>query len=544
MRPLAPHLAARSLALLLAALPACSSGSDPAAETTAEGPVAASRQALVASCDEPAIRAEAPASAIPFLDRAFDWVHIGAMYCQCVTNATAPYRADCSGLVSHAWNLAAPGHTTYSLAGGPWDDGQSVVIGWDALAIGDALNFPGDPNAGVGHVMLFGGWLNAEHTDFCAIEESKSGTPAHISQHSVSNPGSWWGGNGSFGDIFLPIRLAGYSPDLAPQGWLDSATCDTIAGWSQDQDTPDQPIDVHLYFDSVPGDANAAAFAVHADIHRDDLCQAIGSCNHGFSAATPRSLMDGQPHAVRAYGIDSGGGNNPLLAGSPQMFQCVPPAPPIDSAHGARRWITSPDAFAAWHFDWLKDLAHEPAEVAQSFADGPNMPDAPVVVQADDGTPEVWLIDGGYRRHVIDPASLAAWRFDGTVAVKPAAEVYANPVGADLPAAPFIFSAPGDPKVYLLDVPVAPPPPASGSGGASGAGGSGDGGSGDGGSASGAGGAATGSGSGSGASDTSGPSMGKGCAIAAGEDGRDRGMLLVAAVMLAAARRRRAGALG
>jgi MYXO-CTERM domain-containing protein len=534
--PPVSRLRSLPLALLLAALPACAGapgeGSGPPTES-----VAAATQALVASCDEAAIRAEAPPSATPFLDRAFDWVHVGAMYCQCVTSATSPYRADCSGLVSYAWGLGAPGHTTYSLGGGPWDDGQSVVIGWDQVTIGDALNFPGDPSAGVGHVMLFGGWLDDAHQNFCAVEESSTGTPAHVSHHALGNPGSWWGGSATFGDIFLPIRLAGYAPtppNQAPRGWLDAVGCDALGGWAQDQDAPDQSIDVHLYFDSSAGDPGAPAFAVHADQHRDDLCTAIGSCEHGFRAAPPRSLLDGQPHAVRAYGIDSAGGANPLLDGSPQTFQCDPPAPPWDAQHGIKRWITSPTSFAAWRMDWFRDLAHEPDALVASFPDGPTAPDAPLVVQADDGTPEVWLIDTGLRRHVTDPASLAAWRFDGpgVVTVTPAAEVYQYPQGADLPAAPFLFASPSDPKVYLLDMPFQPAPPGtggSGGGGAGGAGGSGgasEGGGGDG---------QSGGGSGGGGAH---PQV-SGCATAPGADGGAAAAWLLAALGLMMARRQR-----
>lgn len=494
----------------------------PLAALLAALPLAGTARANVTGCDEAAIYADAPPSATPFLDRAFAWVHAGAMYCQCVTAATSPYRADCSGMVSYAWGMAPPGHTTHSLGGGQWDDGQSVVIGWDELTIGDALNFPGDPSKGVGHVMLFGGWLDAAHTQLCAIEESSTGTPAHISKHSLSNPGSWWGGSGTFGGIYLPIRLAGYSPtppNQAPRGWMDRADCEVIGGWAQDQDAPDQVLDVHLYFDGSPGDPGAQAIAVHADAHRDDLCQAIGSCNHGFSTATPRSLLDGQAHTVRAYGIDTAGGNNPILSGSPLTFQCAPPAPPLDAQHGVKRWITSPAAFAAWRFDWLRDLAHEGDEVVASFPVGPDLPEAPLVVRADDGSPEVWVIDTWVRRHVTDPASLAAWRFDA-VTVKPAAEVQAYPVGPDFPAAPFVFAGASDPKAYLLDVPMLPPAQGEvGAGGSSG----GTGGSG---------------GTGAVGSPSDEPRSASGCQ-AAGSSGGAGISWVAAALALVAARRRR-----
>src|SRR5262245_1340252 len=69
------------------------------------------------------------------------WIDAGVMYSQgpsggycpgqlyCDPNAGgACYRPDCSGFVSAVWGLPAPGHTTYSFAGGPWDDGVSYVI--------------------------------------------------------------------------------------------------------------------------------------------------------------------------------------------------------------------------------------------------------------------------------------------------------------------------------------------------------------------------------------------------------------------------------
>ena len=39
----------------------------------------------------------------------------GQEYCECVCPANAPWRCDCSGLVSRAWGLGAPGLTTYAL---------------------------------------------------------------------------------------------------------------------------------------------------------------------------------------------------------------------------------------------------------------------------------------------------------------------------------------------------------------------------------------------------------------------------------------------
>ncbi len=71
------------------------------------------------------------------------------------TSGECCYRTDCSGYVSAVWGLTPPGNTTYSFAGGVWDDGVSYVIDGADLQRGDALNSPGDPDAGTGHVMLY-----------------------------------------------------------------------------------------------------------------------------------------------------------------------------------------------------------------------------------------------------------------------------------------------------------------------------------------------------------------------------------------------------
>ena len=67
--------------------------------------------------------------------------------------------------------------------------------------------------------------------------------------------------------------------------------------------------------------------------YKNDLCQAIGSCNHGYAYPIPVSLQDGAMHTVHAYGIDTAGGNNPELSGGPKGFTCAPPALPAVGVH-------------------------------------------------------------------------------------------------------------------------------------------------------------------------------------------------------------------
>ena len=139
---------------------------------------------MLSGCNADAINAVAPESAKAFLDRAYNWIDLGVMYSE--TSEYDGYRKDCSGFVSYVWQLTDhPGDTTYSLAGGPWNADNSVRIDWSQLTPGDAINFPGDPAAGTGHVMLWGGWLNKEHTEICTMEEYDPGHPASFMTHSI-----------------------------------------------------------------------------------------------------------------------------------------------------------------------------------------------------------------------------------------------------------------------------------------------------------------------------------------------------------------------
>jgi uncharacterized protein (TIGR03382 family) len=151
------------------------------------------------------------------------------------------------------------------------------------------------------------------------------------------------------------------------------------------------------------------------------------------------------------------------LQGSPKSFTCAPPAVPLPPAKGVKRWVTSPAAFAAWKLDMLLDVAREPASVVASYPKGPDMPAAPLAVQADDGSPEVWVVDGSTRRHVVSPASLAAWQL--TVVKWPAAKVVALAQGIDWRSTRFAMIADGQPEVYVLDDAPTPAPNGNGGGG-------------------------------------------------------------------------------
>lgn len=150
------------------------------------------------------LMAPSAALAIPrteVLARAQAWVDAGVLYSQSPwytepTSGECCYRSDCSGLVSASWGLPPPGHTTYSFAGGPWDDGVSYQIDAADLKPGDALNYPGDYSAGTGHIMLYeagdfwSGWVEV-------YEEYQTGVPATHRWRSIDPY------------AYLPIRYVG-----------------------------------------------------------------------------------------------------------------------------------------------------------------------------------------------------------------------------------------------------------------------------------------------------------------------------------------------
>ena len=129
------------------------------------------------------------------------------------------------------------------------------------------------------------------------------------------------------------MRIAGESDGVppptanrTPEGFLDVASCDTIAGWAVDRDIPSQSIQVHIYKDG-PAGSGTFVTAATTDVFRPDVNAALGvSGNHGFHISTPQAFKDGQAHTVYIHGIDNNGtGPHPVLSGVPKTIQCGQP---------------------------------------------------------------------------------------------------------------------------------------------------------------------------------------------------------------------------
>lgn len=243
--------------------------------------------------------------------------------------------------------------------------------------------------------------------------------------------------------------LAANCNNIPPRGSLDAVSCEGVSGWAQDQNVADTAIDAHVYFNGPAG--AGVGVPVRAATRREDLCTALGSCDHSFTLPLPRSLMDGQPHAVHAYAIDSEGGTNAELGGSPRTLTCEQAAP-----EGVLRHVVDPDSFAAWKFDFFQDVQPLSDALLGSRAIKAPWPARPELIQGT-GQPEVYLVDGAQRRHVPNPAIAAAWRLElATRREVPVSALAAYPVGPPL-RAPWLVRGSG-PALYVLDVvPLAPP---------------------------------------------------------------------------------------
>jgi MYXO-CTERM domain-containing protein len=146
------HVLAAGCALAMC-LPACSGGG-PGSPTEADDHLGTTSEALSGN-DAVARGALWVAAQVPYCQSANgqpDPDNSCSSVCMRPSNADwDPYRSDCSGFVSWAWNLPAPGRTTSEFA--PAVNDITQAIDGNSLEPGDALNVPGD------HIVLFVAWI-------------------------------------------------------------------------------------------------------------------------------------------------------------------------------------------------------------------------------------------------------------------------------------------------------------------------------------------------------------------------------------------------
>jgi MYXO-CTERM domain-containing protein len=239
-----------------------------------------------------------------------------------------------------------------------------------------------------------------------------------------------------------------------PAGPLDAIDCESIRGWAQDPDAPEAPVEVQVWFGGPSDDPNATGITVLADVPRDDLCEPLGSCAHGFEVGIPRSLQDDASHAVHVYAVDNDGASTPQLEASPGAFTCAAPAVP----DGVRRRIGSPEVLASWSLSTFWDMARPGDAIIDAIEEGAPLSDTPLVVRGEDDPEDaLWLIDEGRKRSLADAAVRERWSIATTDAqIWPQASVDGVPVGTPVRGDIFMVSG-TDLVVYLIDDAQCPP---------------------------------------------------------------------------------------
>lgn len=176
---------------------------------------------------------------------------------------------------------------------------------------------------------------------------------------------------------------------------------------------------------------------------------------HGFSMPPPYGFMDGRDHAVYAYGVNATGmGGGPLM-GLPGTLHCD--RAPFPFPNGVRRHVTDPASFAAWQFASTDVVVLDDATLA-TLPESDPWPAAPSLFSAS-GDPAVYLRDVrsgvAARRHVPSPAAMASWRLDwGAIAMVDLAARDATADDVPISERPYLVRGSGD-AVYVVD---APPP--------------------------------------------------------------------------------------
>ncbi|MER5731821.1 VCBS repeat-containing protein [Streptomyces sp. NPDC002138] len=147
--------------------------------------------------------------------RARTWVDAGVPYSMTSyrSDANGRYRTDCSGFVSMAWHLASSSANNWGETTGTLLDFTSS-IGKESLKPGDILLNP-DPGAS-GHVVVFNGWANAEHTRYDAYEQAGSTGAVH---REIPYP--YFSGHGTFSPRRYDNITDAGSGDLTGDGKAD-----------------------------------------------------------------------------------------------------------------------------------------------------------------------------------------------------------------------------------------------------------------------------------------------------------------------------------
>ena len=241
------------------------------------------------------------------------------------------------------------------------------------------------------------------------------------------------------------LGIGGGGGTEPPAGPVEAVTCEAIQGWAQDPDQPDAPVEVRVFFGGPQDDPSAVGVTIAANEYRDDLCDELGSCEHGFTLEVPRSLRDGQQHPVHIYGVDDGGGEMSPLGSGPSEIRCNPPT----IREGVRRQISGPESMADWEMSPFWDAIPATNELLEELPEGEPWPQRRDIYRTDEGS-SWWMVDQGTRR-LVAPEVAEAWGIEASeVDLVPAEDLEALEEGPVLQAERFVLSADGV-TLYVID---------------------------------------------------------------------------------------------
>lgn len=168
MRPLL------TLVALVATISACSA---PPVEDGDPGDTSADAVTVGAgtACNRAKVLASVTGARKTVLQRGFKWLDDDVPYSQSRTHEG--YRTDCSGFVSMCWDTGTSFTTAiYSSGGG----GTTRLGSFDELLPGDAI-------VRNGHIMLFAGWQDNNHTAVCALEQASTASDMQFRPRTLSS---------------------------------------------------------------------------------------------------------------------------------------------------------------------------------------------------------------------------------------------------------------------------------------------------------------------------------------------------------------------
>ena len=138
------------------------------------------------------------------------------------------------------------------------------------------------------------------------VGDTGNATGVHC-HYAVSRGGNYW-------ENFIDPMSISYSSNRQPYGYLDSCSGGIgvvyVGGWAVDPDASSSSINVHVYVGGPAGQGEL--HRIVANVYRSDVNTAYGiTGNHGFDTSFTTNKTGTQ--SIYMYGIDTDGGDNPLL---------------------------------------------------------------------------------------------------------------------------------------------------------------------------------------------------------------------------------------